>query len=243
MEKQKIYETKLIALMFVILVLAGLFSIKQEALSYSNDYVLRAESGILANCTPQDNNCNQAANLINYTFRIFLALILWTVSPAGIMFFLASGTLISRKSSKLKRALAWIVQILALFVWMSFMTLLLLAFLDSVTLNVFGLGGNLLDTAIVSGMVFFVVLFLFSLYEKKIQDSVDFGKINSKPRPRLYEKKEETDQTNDTKGPVRDGFEKIKDFSKDFTGIKDKIRRKAKDTLKEIIDDEIERRL
>jgi hypothetical protein len=89
-----------------------------------------------------------------------------------------------------------------------------------------------LDTEIASGMVFFVVMFIFALYEKSIEYSADRAGSGGKRN------KNEADGNRGGKS-----HEGIKIAGIEFTGLKDKVRRKVKDGLKEIIDDEIERRL
>jgi uncharacterized membrane protein len=218
--------------MFMILVLVGSFSVKQEALSYGNDDYSGAGGAVYGTCNHPFYSCSQFEGAINYSLRIFFVLMLWMISPVGIIFFWSTGGLISKNTSKLKRSISWIGQILALFIWASFMTILLLLYLDSVTINAFGLGGMFLDTEIASGMVFFVVMFIFALYEKSIEYSADRAGAGAK------RKKNEAEEDRGGKGR-----ESIKIAGIEFTGLKDKVRRKVKDGLKEIIDDEIERRL
>lgn len=238
MKTQKMYHTQLIGLMLMILVLAGSFSIKQEALSYGSDDYSNSGSGVYAECNTPFYTCNQVESAINYSIRIFFALILWTLSPVGILFFLGSGSLVSRKTSKIKRGFSWIAQILALVIWLSFMTLLLIVYLDSVTLNVLGLQGSLLDTAIASGMAFFVVMFIFALYERSIEYGMDSGGGSGSRKKKKDETEDQSENVNEKKS--REG---IKIVGAEFVGFKDKVRRKIKDGLKEIVDDEIERRL
>lgn len=239
MKTQKIFETRLIVLMIMILALVGSFSIKQEALSYGNDGYSGAGSGIYADCSSPFYKCSQLESITNYSTRIFFALILWTLTPAGLLFFLASSILVTPKTSKLKRGLAWIGQISAILIWASFMTILLLAHLDSVTLNAFGLGGRFLDTAIASGMAFFVVMFILVLFEK----SVEYGMNVSGGNDGRKKTKSRTETESGNKEKEKRAQDSIKIAGMEFLGLKDKIRRKLKDGLKEIVDDEIERRL
>lgn len=238
MKTQKIYQIKLIGLMLMILVLVGSFSIKQEALSYG-DYDYSNSGGSYSSCSSPFKACNPFESIINYSLSTFYMLILWMVSPVGIIFFWSSISLISKRTSKIKRGLAWIGQVFALIVWLSFMLLLLVAYLDSVTINAFGLGGKILDTVIASGMVFFVVMFVFALYEKSVEYGMDRGggrEGGNKIKPEI--EKDRGKNENEKKGP-----EGIKTAGIRLIGLKDRIRRKIKDELKEIVDDEIERRL
>lgn len=219
--------------MFLILILAGSFSVKQEALSYASGDEI-GTGRIYSSCILKDSQCNQLGNAINYSLKVFLAMILWMVSPVGLLFFLASGVLLSKRSSKLKRAIGWILQILALFVWISFMTILFILFIDSVTWNAFRFGGTFLDTAIVSGMAFFIVMFIYALYEMNIERQ---GNVFSENNGIFGDKM-------DKKSSVNGGNDHCAWIDKIGLGeIKNKVRRKVKDGLKEIIDDEIERRL
>jgi len=239
MEKQKIYQTKMIMLMFMILVLVGLFSIKQEALSYGSDDYSGAIGGIYTACNTPFHTCNQSEGVINYSLRIFLVLLLWMISPVGIIFFWSTSALISKRTSRLKRALSWIGQILAILIWASLMTILMLLYLDSVTINAFGLGGIFLDTEIASGMVFFVVMFIFALYEKSIEYNIDF----SKEKGSRKKNNNEAEKNSNKAGVANGSSDSLKIDSLEFAGLKNKVRRKIKDGLKEIVDDEIERRL
>ena len=144
---------------------------------------------------------------------IFLALLLWAVSPVGILFFSSVRILFSKSSSMLKRKLAWLAQIIAFLTWSSIMFLLLIIYADSVSYKVLNLGGDVLNLAIISGCAFFIVMILVIFIEKMICCS-DKNKKSIKNRK-----------------------------SSNNKSIKQKIRRKLKDNLKEIVDDEIEKRL
>ncbi|MCK5123296.1 MAG: hypothetical protein KAQ87_04095 [Candidatus Pacebacteria bacterium] len=148
---------------------------------------------------------------------IFLALFLWAVSPVGILFFSSVRILFSKSSSMLKRRLAWVAQIIAFLTWSSVMFLLLIIYIDSVSYKILNLGGDVLNLAIISGCAFFIVMILVVFIEKMIcSGDVKKSKNNDN---KINSKK------------IKSG------------GIKQKVRRKLKDNLKEIIDDEIERRL
>jgi len=115
MKIQKMYQAKLIGLMFMILVLVGSFSVKQEALSYGNDDYSGAGGAAYGTCNylfimQPIWRCDQL-----FSQDLFCA-VAWMISPVGIIFFW-SLRLISKKTSKLKRSISWIGQILALFIW------------------------------------------------------------------------------------------------------------------------------
>ena len=147
---------------------------------------------------------------------IFLALFLWAVSPVGILFFSSVRILFSKSSSMLKRKLAWIAQIFAFLTWGSVMFFLLVIYIDSVSYKILNLSGDVLNLAIISGCAFFIVMISVVFIEKMIcSGNVKKKNNNNKSNPK-----------------------KIK-----AGGIKQKVRRKLKDDLKKIVDDEIERRL
>ncbi len=161
---------------------------------------------------------------------IFLMLILWLISPVGILFFLASKTLFSREASVLKRKVAWIVQGVAFLVWTSLMTIMLIIYLDSISYNILSLRSAILDFAITSGFAFLFIMLVVCVMEKKVI-------VNNKS------------ENNKKRNIKTDGSEKKTDNSakiagvKTSGGIKTKVRRKIKEDLKEIISDEIDKRL
>jgi len=174
--------------------------------------------------------CDGIRFFISVIVVIFLALILWAVSPVGVLFFLSAKTLFSKSSSKLKRKLAWVAQIVAFLTWISIMSLLLIIYIDSISYKVLDFGGDALNLAIISGSAFFVVMILMLFIEKRI------GCCNSKKNNKNIDNKSNSKKTKKYNGSVK--FAGI-----EFGGMKQKVRRKLKDDLKEIVGDEIERRL
>jgi len=162
--------------------------------------------------------CEGIRFLMSVIFVIFLALFLWVVSPVGVLFFSSVRILFSKSASALKRKLAWIAQIFAFLTWGSAMFLLLIIYIDSVSYKILDLGGDVLNLAIISGCAFFIVMILVIFIEKQIGCNLKKSKS-----------KNNHDKTNPQKTKPK--------------GIKQKIRRKLKDDLKEIVDDEIEKRL
>jgi len=160
--------------------------------------------------------CEGVRFFMSVIFVIFLALILWAVSPVGVLFFSSVRILFSKSTSTLKRKLAWLAQVISFLTWSSLMFLLLIIYADSISYKILNLGGDALNLAIISGCAFFIVM-IITVFIEKVICSRDI-------------KESENNEKNNSK--------KIKSG-----GIKQKIRRKLKDNLKEIVDDEIERRL
>lgn len=156
---------------------------------------------------------------------IFLILILWIISPIGILFFLASKTLFSKNTSVLKRKIAWVIQGIAFLMWTSLMSVMLVIHLDSRSYNIFGVGSAILDFAIISGFAFLFMMLAVYFLEKKV--------VANNKKNRANKNSEERKSDNNSA--------KIADAK--TSNIKEKIRRKLKEDLKEIMDDEIERRL
>lgn len=174
---------------------------------------------------------------ITTTLFIFLVLILWAISPIGILFFSASKTLFSKKSSAFKRKIAWIVQSVAFLTWASLMTIMLIIYLDSVSYNVFGVRSVILDFAIMSGFAFLFIMLLMCIIEKKTIANIKNEKARESSKERSINQEE--DFKNNKK--INEGV-KIADAKTD-SGIKAKIKRKLKEDLKEIVDEEIDKRL
>ena len=160
--------------------------------------------------------CEGIRFFMSIIFVIFLALFLWAVSPVGVLFFSSVRILFSKSSSALKRKLAWVAQIFAFLTWGSIMFLLLIIYADSVSYRILNLGSDALNLAIISGCAFFIVIILVIFIEKMICCNTKKSVGNNS----------------------KNNSKKIKP-----KGIKQKIKRKLKDDLKEIVSDEIERRL
>lgn len=179
------------------------------------------------------------------TLIMFLALFVWFVSPAGILFFGSAKMLFSPKSSPLKKKFAWILQGISFFIWLSFMSILFIVYLDSVWYNIFNLGGNTLNLAISSGIGFVFIMFLAVAVEKRIGKRKDAERYEiSDDGSDTYEKNEKQKYEKEKRSS---GNKKKSDTVEiagiEFGGIKEKIRKKIKKELKEVIDEEIERRL
>ena len=162
---------------------------------------------------------------------IFLMLILWLVSPVGILFFLASKTLFSKEASALKRKVAWAVQGVAFLTWISLMTIMLIIFLDSMSYNMLSFRNAIFDFAIISGFAFLFIMLAVCVLEKKVIVNNKVKKNSKNGNIKSNDRKKKTDD-NEKIASVETGG-----------GIKAKVRRKIKEDLKEIINDEIDRKL
>ena len=187
------------------------------------------------------NECSKISFFVTMTLFTFLMLVLWLISPVGILFFLSSKVLFSRKSSELKRTIAWAVQGIAFLTWTSLMTVMLIVYLDSMSYNILSAGSAILDFAITSGFAFLFIMLIACIIEKKtIADS----KSGNSRKGNNGNEKEKTNDKKENHGKNK----KINNSAKIASakiggGIKAKVRRKLKEDLKEIVDDEIERRL
>ena len=188
---------------------------------------------VYGSTTLPSNECDGIRFFLSVIVVIFLALILWAVSPVGILFFLSAKTLFSKSSSVLKRKLAMVAQVIAFLTWISVMFLLFLVYADSVSYKILDLGGEVLNLAIISGLAFFVVMISVIFIEKTICCHDNNKKSNS--------------NKNNNKKSIPKNNKKSDDSVKfagiEFGGIKQKVRRKLKEDLKEIVDDEIDRKL
>lgn len=185
------------------------------------------------NCQAIASRCSETSFFIITVLFIFLMLILWLISPVGILFFLASKVLFSKEASVLKRKVAWAVQGIAFLTWMSLMTVMLIIFLDSISYNILNFRSAVLDFAITAGFAFLFIMLAVCAMEKKVtvnNKSEDDRKGNGNDEEKEVKNKKINNKAKITK-------------TKTSGSIKTKIRRKLKEDLKEIVDDEIERRL
>lgn len=177
--------------------------------------------------------CRGTGFFLNMALTVFIALISWTVSPIGVLFFGAAGTLLTKSSSELKRKVARGVQGIAFLTWASLMFLLLVFYVDSVSYQIFNLGGDVLNLAIISGFAFFIIMILMTFFEKEARCNKNNG-----------------GDKND-KGDIEDNIKENKtkpkrnrkcDGSIKFAGIEfGEIKGKIKEGIKEIINDKIDK--
>lgn len=187
------------------------------------------------------NKCSKIDFFITTILFTFLMLVLWFVSPVGILFFLSSKILFSKKSSEVKRKIAWVIQGVAFLVWISLMTVLLIVYLDSISYNILGAGSAILDFAITSGFMFLLIMLAVCTMEKKAIMN------NESENSRKGNDNGGKEKASDKKGNSKRNKKMNNDVkiagAKTGGGIKAKVRRKIKEDLKEIVNDEIEKRL
>ena len=186
------------------------------------------------NCIECINECEGIRFFLSVITVIFLALILWTISPVGILFFLSARTLLSKSSSGFKRRLAWMARGIAFLTWISVMFLLFIIYIDSVSYKVFDLGGDILNLAIISGLAFFVVMVLVIFVEKTICCCDSKNKSDNKAN---------SNDSNNKSIPKRNkkSDDSVKFAGIEFGGTKRKVKRKIKEEIKEIINDRIDK--
>jgi len=188
------------------------------------------------NCIECINECEGIRFFLSVMLVIFLALILWTISPVGILFFLSARTLLAKSSSGFKRKLAWMARGIAFLTWISVMFLLFIVYLDSISYKALNLGGDILNLAIISGLAFFVIMILVIFFEKTICCCDNNNKSGSKS---------DSNGSNNKNIPKRNRKpdDSIKFAGIEFGGTKRKVKRKIKEEIKEIINKEIDKRL
>jgi hypothetical protein len=201
------------------------------------------DTGTSGNCLSECGNvvseCLSSSIFLETMFFMFIALVIWTVSPIGILFFLAARPLFSKNSSVLIRKIAWVGQGVAFLMWLSAMTLLFIVYLDSVFYNILDLGGRVLNFALVSGLAFAFIMFVIVMLEKKLarKETVKNEEGNNKSKKENENEKEKGSRNEEEKR----ANDSIKIAGIEFKGIKEKVKGKLKEDLKEIIDDEIDR--
>ena len=196
--------------------------------------VVFAAGGDMANnkCYAVANECSRLSFFVTTALLIFLMLILWAVSPVGILFFLALRMLSSKKSSVLKRKIAWIIQGIAFAIWTSLMTVMLIIYFDSISYNILNFGSAILDFAIMSGFAFLFIMLAVCFMEKRMiknNKNAEMKKDNGKNNAGRNKK-------------VNNDNKKIVSIKKNTT-IKGRVKQKLKEDLKEIVNDEIDKRL
>lgn len=193
------------------------------------------------NCQAIASRCSETSFFITTILFIFLMLVLWLISPVGILFFLSSKTLFSKEASVLKRKIARAVRGIAFLTWASLMTIMLIVYLDSLSYNILNFKSAVLDFAIMAGFAFLFIMLAVCVMEKKaiVNDRRESNKKkeDDKEKERVNSKKESPGRNKKINNNTKIAG------AKTGGGIKAKIRRKLKEDLKEIVDDEIEKRL
>lgn len=259
MEIKNIHKKLFVFLPVAVMVFLAKFFAQTVKVFASSDLSIRSSEAIYSG-NANDIYTNDV--FMSYAINLFWALIFWTISPVGILFFLASIILLSAASSCLMRKIAWVLQIIAFLLWLSIISLILIAYIDSILFNILHLGGKALNVALLSGFVFAIIMFIFVTIEKRQGMKKMGNKTTNKNKSKVenesrdydykYEKEDviegevikenKTDYKKKSKDKTKYN-ESIKFAKAYFSDIKNKIRRKIKEDLKEIVDEEIEKRL
>jgi hypothetical protein len=103
----------------------------------------------------------------------FIALIVWAISPVGLIFLICAFLLFTVKS-KFVRFLSWLGQGVAIFGWVSIMFWLVIARSRPFQENIFQLNKEYLDAGIFAGIILMSIMLIIILgeilYRKKITD-------------------------------------------------------------------------
>jgi hypothetical protein len=116
-------------------------------------------------------------------FYSFIALIIWAISPVGLIFLICAFLLFTVKS-KFVRFLAWLGQGLAIFGWVSIMFWLVIARSRPFQENIFQLNKEYLDAGIFAGIILMSLMLIVILgeilYRKKITDKKSIDEASAK---------------------------------------------------------------
>ena len=186
----------------------------------------------------QANYCS-SEHTFGMAFGIFLtdmlyvlfAMLLWFVSPIGVLFLLGIKLFFSENASKVKRQFAVLIQFLSFLSWSSLMLVLIIAYIDSISYQVINVGGNMLNLAIKSGLGFMVFMVILALAENRI--------LNEQSSKSESVKKKKTNSKQNRK--EKDDDEPVETAGTGSGGIKNKIKNRIKKEIKKIINDKIDR--
>ena len=176
-----------------------------------------------------------SAFIANILYVLF-AMLIWFISPIGVLFFLGVKLFFEEKASTIKRNFALLLQFLSLLSWSSLMFILLVVYIDSISYKILNLGSGIFNLSIKYGFVFIIFIFILMVAEKKmiLSQKYDVKKKNSK----------NPDRDNGTgRGRKTKKEESIKIAGIEIGGVKRKVKRKLKEGLKEIVNEEIDKRL
>ena len=190
-------------------------------------------------CYPTNSPSGLALSaFITNILYVLFAMLIWFISPIGVLFFLGVKLFFEEKASTIKRNFALLLQFLSLLSWSSLMFILLVVYIDSISYKILNLGSGILDLAIKSGFGFIIFMFILMVAEKKmiLSQKYDAKKKNSKNSGR-------GNGTETGRGRKTKKEESIKIAGIEIGGVKRKIKRKFKEGLKEIVNEEIDKRL
>ena len=146
----------------------------------NDDLILRnAKNGVKvsssASVFPFNSNeiFEEEGGFLENFFYSFIALIVWAISPVGLIFLICAFLLFTVKS-KFVRFLSWLGQGVAIFGWVSIMFWLVIARSRPFQENIFQLNKEYLDAGIFAGIILMSVMLIIILgeilYRKKITD-------------------------------------------------------------------------
>lgn len=171
-----------------------------------------------------------ANKTLDNIFVVFVGTLVWLVSPVGFLSVAFSGW--RRKRSILSHKVSIFTEFFSMITWLSFMLVLMLIYVDEVYFEILNLGSGILYLAIVSGFVFGFLLISKSIWRKI--------RFNNSP--------ENNQKDNFIEGELRGGVCSCDDYNchcggnNAFNGIKDKVKNRIKKDLKEIVNEEIDKR-
>jgi hypothetical protein len=144
----------------------------------TDDLILRDEAGGKKNEEESIIPLNpieelESRGLIKNLFYIPIALIIWIISPIGLIFLICALILFTAKS-RFPRFLAWAGQIFTIFAWGSAMFFLIIARSRPFQENIFQLDKDYIDAGIWSGLILIFLMFIIILvqifYRQKIKE-------------------------------------------------------------------------
>jgi hypothetical protein len=121
--------------------------------------------------SPIEESEDTGGFLENFLYS-FIALIIWIISPVGLIFIICAFILFTIKS-KFVRFLSWLGQGLAIFSWVSIMFWLIIARSKPFQENIFQLNKEYLDAGIFAGIILMPIMLIIILgeilYRRKIK--------------------------------------------------------------------------
>lgn len=157
--------------------------------------------------------------------RVFLAMMIWIISPVGILFFLGLKLFFSGNGSVIKRNFAFLLQFLSFLLWFSSMLILLIVYFDAIFYQIFSLDSDILSLVIRSGFGFIILFIILIFAEKKI----------------ILEQKNKIKIQKDKDFLEEERKDSVKIMGVEIIGVKNKIKKKIKEIVKRNINNRIDR--
>lgn len=158
----------------------------------------------------------------NKSFTVFVALLIWLISPVGVLSVMI-GIFRVKKYSPLKNKIVALSEFFSMISWFSFMAIMMIVYADSSYFKILNLGSDFIYLALVSGFVFGFLIVL----------KVSWRKLNRKS----YYKSDDY-----LEGKLAGNCCFCSGHDDSFSGFRDKIKYKIKQEIKNIINEEIDRR-